>query len=39
MTAALEYLSRITDQLFESRMLRAARQISKRQHFFPRRVA
>jgi hypothetical protein len=35
MTATLEFLSRLTDQLFERHMNRAARRISARQLFFP----
>jgi hypothetical protein len=38
MTAALNYLSRITDAIFESRMQRAACRISARQQIFPRRI-
>lgn len=36
MTAALEFLSRITDQLFELQMRRAARKISARARLFRR---
>jgi hypothetical protein len=36
MTAALNYLSRITDEIFESRMRRAAQKISERQQLFVR---
>jgi hypothetical protein len=39
MQTALKYLSRMTDELFESRMRRAARRISDRQNLFPRRTA
>jgi hypothetical protein len=39
MTAALKYLSRKTDELFESQMNRAARKIADRQQLFPRRAA
>jgi hypothetical protein len=35
MIAALEFLSRLTDQLFETQMQRAARKISARAFFFP----
>jgi hypothetical protein len=35
MTATLEFLSRLTDRLFERQMDRAARKISARQLFFP----
>ncbi len=38
MTAALKYLSRITNEIFESQMRRAARGISARQQLFPRHV-
>jgi hypothetical protein len=37
MTAALKFLSRMTDQIFESQMRRAAQKISDRQHIFDRR--
>jgi hypothetical protein len=37
MTAALKYLSRMTDQIFETQMQRAACKISARQHVFRRR--
>jgi hypothetical protein len=37
MTAALKYLSRMTDEIFETQMQRAARKISARQHIFDRR--
>ncbi len=39
MTAALKYLSQITNEIFESQMHRAALRISARQHFFLRRAA
>lgn len=35
MTAALEFLSRLTDQLFETQMRRAARKIAARAQIFP----
>ncbi|MGO9700126.1 MAG: hypothetical protein ACLPX7_12805 [Xanthobacteraceae bacterium] len=35
MTAAVKYLSQVTDQFFESMMCRAARRISERQQLFP----
>jgi hypothetical protein len=38
MTAALEYLSRMTEHFFESQMRRAARRI-RRQQPFPRHAA
>ena len=34
MTATLNFLSRITNEVFESRMRRAARKICERQHYF-----
>jgi len=37
MTAALKYLSRMTDQIFETKMQRAAQKISARRHIFDRR--
>jgi len=39
MTAALNYLSRITNAIFERQMRRAAMRISARQHLFPHRAA
>jgi hypothetical protein len=36
MTATLKFLSRITDELFESQMQRAARKICERQYYFGR---
>jgi hypothetical protein len=39
MTAALNYLSRMTDEIFESRMRRAAHRITTRQQIFLRRAA
>jgi len=36
MTATLNFLSRITNQVFESQMQRVARQICERQHYFGR---
>jgi len=36
MTAALRYLGRLTEQLFESQMRRAAVRISARADLFPR---
>jgi len=38
MQIALKYLSRLTDEVFAIRMQYAARKISERQHYFPRRV-
>jgi len=38
MFATLKYLGRVTNEIFESRMQRAARKISERQHFFGRRA-
>jgi hypothetical protein len=35
MTAALEFLGRLTDELFEMQMRRAARRISARAQLFP----
>ena len=37
MTAALSYLSRVTEQIFEKQMERAARSITKREQIFHRR--
>ena len=37
MIAALKFLGRVTNEIFESRMERAARKISERQHYFGRR--
>jgi hypothetical protein len=37
MTATLKFLSRMTDQIFETQMQRAAQKISARQHVFGRR--
>jgi hypothetical protein len=34
MTATLKFLSRITNEVFESQMQRAARKICERQHYF-----
>ena len=34
MTATLRFLSRITNEIFESQMRRVAREISERQHYF-----
>jgi hypothetical protein len=39
MTAAVEYLSQVTDKFFESLMCRAARRINARQQLFPRHMA
>ena len=39
MTAALEYLSRLTDEIFEANMQRAAQRICARQQRFHRRAA
>jgi hypothetical protein len=36
MTAALKFLSRLTNDLFEAQMQRAARRISESQNLFPR---
>ena len=38
MQTALKYLSRLTDEIFENRMEYAARKISEREQYFPRRV-
>jgi hypothetical protein len=38
MTAALNYLSRLTDTIFESQMQRAAQRICVRQQVFHRRT-
>jgi hypothetical protein len=38
MFAALRFLGRVTNEIFESRMQRAARKICERQHFFNRRA-
>jgi hypothetical protein len=35
MTAALRYLSQMTNEIFESKMRRAALKISARQQLFP----
>jgi len=37
--AAIDYFSRMTDQIFETTMRRAAHRICARQHFFPHRAA
>jgi hypothetical protein len=37
MTAALKYLTKKTNEIFEARMQRAARKICERLKFFPRR--
>ena len=34
MTATLNFLSRITNEVFESQVRRAARKIRERQHYF-----
>jgi hypothetical protein len=39
MTTALNYLSRMTNQIFEAQMQRAAQKITARQHIFDRRAA
>ena len=39
MTATLKFLSRITDELFESQMQRVARKICERQRYFGGRAA
>jgi hypothetical protein len=36
MTAALKFLSQMTDTIFEARMQRAAQKICERQHIFHR---
>jgi hypothetical protein len=36
--AALKFLSRVTNEIFESRMRREAKKISERQHYFGRRA-
>lgn len=38
MTATLKFLSRITNEVFESQMQRVAQRICKRQHYFARRA-
>jgi hypothetical protein len=38
MTATLKFLSRITNEVFESQMQRAARKICERQHYFGARA-
>jgi hypothetical protein len=37
MFATLKFLGRVTNEIFESRMARAARKITEHQHFFGRR--
>jgi hypothetical protein len=37
MFAALKFFRRVTNEIFESQMQRAARKISERQHYFSRR--
>lgn len=39
MTATLNFLSRITNEVFESQMQRVARKICERQHYFGGRNA
>jgi hypothetical protein len=39
MTATLKFLSRITNEVFESQMQRAAQKICERQHYFGGRAA
>jgi len=39
MTAALNYLSRITDEIIASQMQRVAQKISERERYFHRRAA
>ena len=39
MIATLNFLSRITNEVFESQMQRAARKICERQHYFGGRTA
>lgn len=36
MTATLKFLSRLTNEVFESQMQRAAQKICERQHYFSR---
>lgn len=36
MTATLKFLSRITNEVFESQMQRVAQKICERQHYFGR---
>ncbi len=38
MTAALKLISRMTDEIFETQMQRAAQKITERQHIFGRRA-
>jgi hypothetical protein len=38
MTATLNFLSRITNEVFEAQMRRAARTIRERQHYFGSRT-
>jgi hypothetical protein len=38
MTAALKYLSRMTNEIFEAQMRRAAHDITARQYVFVRRA-
>jgi hypothetical protein len=37
MTAALKLISRMTDEIFDTQMQRAAQKIAERQHIFHRR--
>ena len=39
MTATLNFLSRITNEVFETQMQRVARKICERQHYFGDRIA
>jgi hypothetical protein len=39
MTAALKYLSQVTDQIFTTQMQRAAQKICERQQVFHRRAS
>jgi len=39
MTATLNFLSRITNEVFESQIQRAVRKICERQHYFGARTA
>jgi hypothetical protein len=39
MTAALKYLSQVTEHIFEMQMQRAAQKICQRQHVFHRRAS
>jgi hypothetical protein len=39
MSATIKYLGQLTEQIFETRMQRAAAKISENQHFFRGRAA